>query len=83
MPPRLGTRLEADQILMSELGEQILNGTRDVRRRAGDAHASAGPPRQILERRSPRRATVARDFECGAWMIDRVDDRQQIDRHVD
>ena len=72
MPPGTVSRLEADQVLMPELGEQILNGDGDMRRRTRHAHVSASPASEIVERRGLRGATVARDFELGAGMIERA-----------
>jgi hypothetical protein len=71
MPPGTITRLKANQVLVPELSEQVLNGHRDVRRRAGDTHVAASPSSQVVERCGLGRPTIARDLELSAGMIER------------
>jgi hypothetical protein len=83
MPPGTITRLKADQVLIPELSEQVLNGHRDVRRRAGDAHVAASPSSEIVQRRSPCGPTIACDLELSAGMIERRDYGQEVNRYID
>jgi hypothetical protein len=83
MPPGTITRLEANQVLIPELSEQVLNGHRDVRRRTGDTHVAASPSSEIVERCGLCRPTVARDLELRAGMIERGDHGQEVNRYID
>jgi hypothetical protein len=47
VPTRACPRLEGDEVLVSQLGKQILNRGHRVRRHAGDSHVAAGPACQI------------------------------------
>src|SRR4029434_6127665 len=83
MPPGTNSWLEADQILITKFGEQILNGHGDVRRRTGNTHVPASPASEIVEGGGLRRPTIARDLELGARMIERRHDGQKVNGHVD
>jgi hypothetical protein len=83
MPPGPISWFEANQVLIPELSEQILNGGGRVRRRARDTHVSTGPSCKIRERGGLRGPTVTCDFELGAGMIERRHHRQQVHRNID
>jgi hypothetical protein len=83
MPPGTISWFEANQVLIPELSEQILNRDRGMRWRAGDAHVPTSPAGKIRERGRLRRPAVARDFEFGAGVIDWRDHRQQVHRNID
>src|SRR5678815_5830173 len=69
MPPGPISWLEANQVLIPELSEQILNRDGGMRRRAGDAHVPSSPACKIRECGGLCGPAVTRDFELGAGTV--------------
>src|SRR5688572_7888720 len=84
VPPWACPGLEGDEVLMSQLQKEVLQGLDGVLRFTRDAHVAAGPPGEIGKRGNRRCRTVGLDDgKLAAWMVRRVDDGEQIDRNVD
>src|SRR6185369_12660269 len=73
VPARTLSRLEGDEVLMPQLGEEVLNGLYRVLGLAGNTHVAAGPASQIGQRCGVRLLTVGSDDrKLTARMVERI-----------
>src|SRR6187401_2692858 len=77
-------RLEDEQILMAQLSEEVLDLLDGVRGLARGSHRPARRTGEISERRDLGGSPVGSDDRVRpALMIERVRDRQEINRNID
>jgi hypothetical protein len=67
---------------MAQLLQDLPRGEAPLRRRAGDEGMSPGPVRQIHQRSGEGRALRRRGGGLGAGIVDRRNDAEDVDRHV-
>src|ERR1044071_2626891 len=84
VPSRADTRFEGDEVLKTQLSQDVADGLDSVAGHARVAQVAAGPPCEVGQPALLRGLRVRRTrLEFTIRMIGRVDHGQEIHRHVD